>query len=300
MLERELLQLEQDDLAADVLDRRQRLRDATGAKHLEHPLGLPSRGGHLSEAVDGRADRGENATDSRPCMALRLPRDAKHPLALGPVVHLQERIDVLADGDGCARAVQRLAVDADQVDEPFTLELVDLVTRRGREREHGEVCADREPEPRRVLLGRGSSFEDGEEHLAAHPTLDVARSPRLNQVRCRDPRRLRQGAQGLLAQGRNRMLDPDRPDHPPAGANRHRRARIEILHLFEPALEDLAQRVVVRGHHAVRLEHTAVQLPHTGRVREPAGRGSTAGALRRSPGRRGSRTRAPGALRPRS
>ena len=62
------------------------------------------------------------------------------------------------------------------------------------------------------------------------------------------------------------MVDPDRPDHPAAGANRHRRARIEFLDLFEPTLENLEQRVAVGGHHAVRLQHAPVQLPHPRRV----------------------------------
>ena len=83
---------------------------------------------------------------------------------------------------------------------------------------------------------------------------------------CRDPRRLRQGMQCLFAERSDRVVDPDRPNHPAASADRHRRARIELLDLFEPAFENLDQRVSVGAHHAVRLEHAAVQLPHPRRV----------------------------------
>ena len=62
------------------------------------------------------------------------------------------------------------------------------------------------------------------------------------------------------------MVDPDRPDHPAAGADRHRRTRIEIGDLVELTLENLEQRLLVRGHHAVRLQHAPVQLPHPQRV----------------------------------
>ena len=259
MVGRQLLQFQENDLVPNVVDRRERRPVRGGTEHLQHTLRLPSRRCHVSQTLHGRADGGEDASaDPGPGVTLRLPGHANHALSLWPVVDLQQGIDVLADRDRAARAVQRLAVDPDQIDEPFALELVDLLAGRGGEGEYGEPCAGREPEPRGVLLGRGPPLEHGQEHLAADAAFDVARRARLDHMWCRNPRRLRQGMQGFFGERCDRVIDPDGPDHPAAGADRHRRPGVEVLDLLQPALENLTQRVLVGGHHTVRLEHASV------------------------------------------
>src|SRR5262249_40048618 len=111
-------------------------------------------GRDLSESVDGRADRHEDAApDSGSRVALSLAGNAEHAVSLESVFDLQEGVHVLADRDRPARTVQRLAVHADQIDEPFSLELVALLARRGGKGQDREAGLGREPEARRILFG---------------------------------------------------------------------------------------------------------------------------------------------------